>query len=274
MKATHRAITAHTMAEVLEGRYNHKIRSVRIIDCRYCLLKITFVRINANMFNVQLSIFKVQIWIWRRPYTRGWELATWRGTQFIFKLKKSTSNDWTKIVHYACFCSGWRISERVLSSLEASSFQSPRQLRRSNVSRITDNLNSINITSSPFNLLQAWQCRGREARHLGLPLRILQQERARLLHKAEDQGQEHQQGCLPRALLSWGILVKYCSFKESIWICFPGISASEGLQGVLDSPPWPVCRRLHRDGQPTVFAAFTHMQVALIYIEKYFWVLL
>jgi len=31
----HRAITAHTMAEVLEGRYNHKIRSVRIIDCRY-----------------------------------------------------------------------------------------------------------------------------------------------------------------------------------------------------------------------------------------------
>ena len=61
MKATHRAITAHTMAEVLEGRYNHKIRSVRIIDCRYCLLKITFVRINANMFNVQLSIFKVQI---------------------------------------------------------------------------------------------------------------------------------------------------------------------------------------------------------------------
>ena len=136
MKATHRAITAHTMAEVLEGRYNHKIRSVRIIDCRYCLLKITFVRINANMFNVQLSIFKVQIWIWRRPYTRGWELATWRGTQFIFKLKKSTSNDWTKIVHYACFCSGWRISERVLSSLEASSFQSPRQLRRSNVSPI------------------------------------------------------------------------------------------------------------------------------------------
>ena len=138
----------------------------------------------------------------------------------------------------------------------------------------TDNLNSINITSSPFNLLQTWQCRGREARHLGLPLRILQQERARLLHKAEDQGQEHQQGCLPRALLSWGILVKYCSFKESIWICFPGISASEGLQGVLDSPPWPVCRRLHRDGQPTVFAAFTHMQVALMYIEKYFWVLL
>ena len=130
----------------------------------------------------------------------------------------------------------------------------------------TDNLNSINITSSPFNLLQTWQCRGREARHLGLPLRILQQERARLLHKAEDQGQEHQQGCLPRALLSWGILVKYCSFKESIWICFPGISASEGLQGVLDSPPWPVRRRLHRDGQPTVFAAFTHMQVALIYI--------
>ena len=119
---------------------------------------------------------------------------------------------------------------------------------------------------SPFNLLQTWQCWGREAWHLGLPLRILQQERARLLHKAEDQGQEHQQGCLPRALLSWGILVKYCSFKESIWICFPGISASEGLQGVLDSPPWPVCRRLHRDGQPTVFAAFTHMQVALIYI--------
>jgi len=31
----HRAITAHTMAEVLEGRYNHKIRSVRVIDCRY-----------------------------------------------------------------------------------------------------------------------------------------------------------------------------------------------------------------------------------------------
>jgi len=31
----HRAITAQTMAEVLEGRHNHKIRSVRIIDCRY-----------------------------------------------------------------------------------------------------------------------------------------------------------------------------------------------------------------------------------------------
>ena len=54
MKATHRAITAHTMAEVLEGRYNHKIRSVRIIDCRYFLLKITFVRINANMFKCSI----------------------------------------------------------------------------------------------------------------------------------------------------------------------------------------------------------------------------
>jgi len=31
----HRAITAQTMAEVLEGCHNHKIRSVRIIDCRY-----------------------------------------------------------------------------------------------------------------------------------------------------------------------------------------------------------------------------------------------
>merc|ERR1719180_202716 len=31
----HRAITAHTMAEVLEGRYNNQIRSVRVIDCRY-----------------------------------------------------------------------------------------------------------------------------------------------------------------------------------------------------------------------------------------------
>ena len=32
---TNRAITAQTMAEVLEGRYNHKIRSVRVIDCRW-----------------------------------------------------------------------------------------------------------------------------------------------------------------------------------------------------------------------------------------------
>jgi len=31
----HRAITADTMADVLKGRYNHKLRNVRIIDCRY-----------------------------------------------------------------------------------------------------------------------------------------------------------------------------------------------------------------------------------------------
>ena len=32
--STLRAITADTMADVLEGRYNHKLRNVRIIDCR------------------------------------------------------------------------------------------------------------------------------------------------------------------------------------------------------------------------------------------------
>ena len=32
--STLRAITADTMADVLKGRYNHKLRNVRIIDCR------------------------------------------------------------------------------------------------------------------------------------------------------------------------------------------------------------------------------------------------
>ena len=46
-----RAITAHTMAEVLEGRYNHKIRSVRVIDCRYIDLPFFIgLKINLNMF--------------------------------------------------------------------------------------------------------------------------------------------------------------------------------------------------------------------------------
>ena len=33
-QSTLRAITADTMADVLKGRYNHKLRNVRIIDCR------------------------------------------------------------------------------------------------------------------------------------------------------------------------------------------------------------------------------------------------
>ena len=42
---------------------------------------------------------------------------------------------------------------------------------------------------------------------------------------------------------------------------FPGLSPAQGLQGVLDEPPRPVRGRLHRDGQPPVFAQLAYLQV-------------
>ena len=188
MKATHRAITAHTMAEVLEGRYNHKIRSVRIIDCRYCLLKITFVRINANMFNCPSSRYKFEFDGGHIRGAENWQHGEVHNSSSSWKRALPVPMIGPRLSIMLGFAQDDEFLNGFFPPLKPPLSKAPASYDAVTWVESTDNLNSINITSSPFNLSQTWQCRGREARHLGLSLRVFEQEGAGLLHEAQDQG--------------------------------------------------------------------------------------